>query len=80
MPINYASGKGEMSEDPISPVISPRSGRRQITSVGNYTLLKTVGQGQFGKVKLGVHMITKEKVRRWFILNEYFINIYLGCY
>ncbi len=52
-----------MSEDLLSPVISPRSGRRQITSVGNYTLLKTVGQGQFGKVKLGVHMITKEKVR-----------------
>ena len=30
--------------------------------LGNYKLGKTIGEGTFGKVKLGVHKITKEKV------------------
>lgn len=30
--------------------------------VGNYRIGKTIGKGTFGKVKLGEHLITKEKV------------------
>lgn len=30
--------------------------------IGNYLLSKTIGQGAFGKVKLGIHVITGEKV------------------
>jgi serine/threonine protein kinase len=30
--------------------------------VGNYVLSKTLGEGTFGKVKLGVHSLTGEKV------------------
>jgi len=30
--------------------------------VGNYVLSKTLGEGTFGKVKLGVHTLTGEKV------------------
>ena len=36
--------------------------RRQIQYVGNYDLVKTIGQGQFGKVKLARHVITDEIV------------------
>ena len=27
-------------------------------SIGNYLLSKTIGEGTFGKVKLGVHLLT----------------------
>jgi 5'-AMP-activated protein kinase catalytic alpha subunit len=30
--------------------------------IGNYLVKETLGQGTFGKVKLAVHMLTKEKV------------------
>ena len=31
-------------------------------SLTDYTLDKTLGKGNFGKVKLGIHKLTKEKV------------------
>ena len=31
-------------------------------NIGNYILGKTIGQGTFGKVKLGTHTLTDEKV------------------
>lgn len=35
--------------------------------VGNYVILKTIGEGSFAKVRMGVHLITEMKVsRRWF--------------
>jgi 5'-AMP-activated protein kinase catalytic alpha subunit len=30
--------------------------------IGNYFLQKTIGEGTFGKVKLGIHTLTGEKV------------------
>jgi hypothetical protein len=30
--------------------------------IGNYTLEKSIGEGTFGKVHLGTHILTKEKV------------------
>lgn len=30
--------------------------------IGNYLIGKTLGQGTFGKVKLGIHIPTSEKV------------------
>ena len=30
--------------------------------IGNYFLQKTIGEGTFGKVKLGIHTLTNEKV------------------
>ena len=35
---------------------------RGTRSVGNYLLSKTIGEGTFGKVKLGVHLLTGERV------------------
>lgn len=31
--------------------------------VGNYVILRTIGEGSFAKVRLGVHLITEMKVR-----------------
>jgi MAP/microtubule affinity-regulating kinase len=31
-------------------------------NVGHYLLSKTIGKGTFGKVKLGIHHLTNEKV------------------
>ena len=30
--------------------------------IGNYQIIKTMGEGTFGKVKLGIHIPTNEKV------------------
>ncbi|OMJ94574.1 hypothetical protein SteCoe_2219 [Stentor coeruleus] len=38
-----------------------KSNNKQRT-IGDYTLLKSIGEGTFGKVKLGVHQLTNEKV------------------
>ena len=37
----------------------------------NYILGKTIGEGTFGKVKLGIHKITGEKVNYKYIYNLY---------
>jgi len=37
-------------------------GSRGGRSIGNYLLSKTIGEGTFGKVKLGVHLLTGERV------------------
>lgn len=31
--------------------------------VGNYLILRTIGEGSFAKVRLGYHLITEMKVR-----------------
>ncbi|KAJ1639085.1 carbon catabolite derepressing protein kinase [Pavlovales sp. CCMP2436] len=36
--------------------------REHTTSIGNYLLSKTIGEGTFGKVKVGVHILTGERV------------------
>jgi 5'-AMP-activated protein kinase, catalytic alpha subunit len=39
---------------------SPESTKSR--SIGDYILQKSIGQGTFGKVKLGIHSLTGEKV------------------
>lgn len=31
--------------------------------VGNYIILRTIGEGSFAKVRLGIHLITEMKVK-----------------
>lgn len=40
--------------------ISPDEKRKK---VGNYVILRTIGEGSFAKVRLGIHLITEMKVR-----------------
>jgi len=44
--------------------------------VGDYRLEKTIGQGTYGKVKLGIHVKTNEKV----IINIILLYIYIFIY
>ena len=39
--------------------------------IGNYILGKTIGKGTFGKVKLGTHILTGEKLN--IIATEYYL-------
>jgi len=39
---------------------TPRKSRAK--SIGQYVLAKTIGEGTFGKVKLGTHILTGEQV------------------
>ena len=51
--------------------------------VGNYIILKTIGEGSFAKVRLGIHLITDMRVSFKFDFNEHneFRIFYskLGC-
>ena len=38
------------------------SNQKKIKKIGEYILGKTIGEGTFGKVKLGTHTLTEEKV------------------
>eukprot|EP00930_Biecheleria_cincta_P057181 TRINITY_DN43155_c0_g1_i1.p1 TRINITY_DN43155_c0_g1~~TRINITY_DN43155_c0_g1_i1.p1 ORF type:complete len:681 (+),score=74.22 TRINITY_DN43155_c0_g1_i1:158-2200(+) len=40
----------------------PSSQRSRAKSIGHYILGKTIGEGTFGKVKLGTHVLTSERV------------------
>jgi 5'-AMP-activated protein kinase catalytic alpha subunit len=35
----------------------------KFSQIGDYIVGKTLGQGSFGKVKLGIHSVTKKKVK-----------------
>ena len=45
--------------------------------LGNYILGKTIGEGTFGKVKIGTHKLTGEKVNHFNL--KLIIYIYIGC-
>jgi serine/threonine protein kinase len=46
----------------FSHLLSNSIRRTTIDRIGNYQILKTIGKGQFGKVKLAQHLITGDKV------------------
>uniref|UniRef100_A0AAY4ECD4 non-specific serine/threonine protein kinase n=1 Tax=Denticeps clupeoides TaxID=299321 RepID=A0AAY4ECD4_9TELE len=41
--------------------------------IGNYRLLKTIGKGNFAKVKLARHILTGREVRTFFTFNPFFL-------
>lgn len=45
--------------------------------LGNYKLGKTIGEGTFGKVKLGFHKLTGEKVILYIIIYYSYISFLL---
>ena len=48
--------------DELSSETEKEGSEEKMTGVGNYTFLRTIGHGQFGKVKLAVHKKTQARV------------------
>lgn len=48
---------------------------RGSTSIGHYILGKTIGEGTFGKVKLGTHILTGEKVAVKILEKERIVDV-----
>ena len=47
-----------------------------VKKIGNYTLMKTIGEGTFGKVKLGIHGPTQEKVAIKILEKSQFVDAF----
>jgi serine/threonine protein kinase len=47
---------------PQPPPINDKKSRQR--SIGHYIIGKNIGEGTFGKVKLGTHILTGEKVSK----------------
>jgi serine/threonine protein kinase len=52
------------SEDNKNKINNNNNDEKILELLNDYNIEKTLGQGNFGKVKLGMHKITKEKVRK----------------
>ncbi len=52
----------ELASKPQTPKKKTLEGK----TIGQYLLGKSIGEGTFGKVKLGTHVLTKEKVNLLF--------------
>jgi 5'-AMP-activated protein kinase catalytic alpha subunit len=52
-----------------------RSDKVRAKSIGHYILSKTIGEGTFGKVKLGTHILTGEKVAIKVLEKERIVDI-----
>jgi carbon catabolite-derepressing protein kinase len=46
----------------LTPGRPPREPARKTDRIGPYVVLRTLGEGSFGKVKLAVHQVTGQKV------------------
>lgn len=55
--------------------VSPDEKRKK---VGNYVILKTIGEGSFAKVRLGIHLITEMKVSFILIKRHILLHVSLG--
>ena len=58
------------SSVPTRQQLSTRNARteKHKKTVGNYILGKSIGEGTFGKVKAGQHILTGEKVSSWLVI------------
>jgi len=54
--------KAEAVQCSAACTAQPRPGMSEMQTVGNYTLLETVGQGTFGEVMLAMERHTRESV------------------
>ena len=52
------------SEDNKNKINNNNNDEKILELLNDYNIEKTLGQGNFGKVKLGIHKMTKEKVRK----------------
>eukprot|EP01017_Pseudomicrothorax_dubius_P022954 TRINITY_DN2469_c0_g3_i1.p1 TRINITY_DN2469_c0_g3~~TRINITY_DN2469_c0_g3_i1.p1 ORF type:complete len:748 (+),score=112.07 TRINITY_DN2469_c0_g3_i1:567-2810(+) len=60
MGVSYRLRLSDMSAKEELPMPSPIE--EKVQTVGHYQIGKTIGEGTFGKVKLGIHLLTGEKV------------------
>ena len=58
---NEPNGSTHMAPAPMTPPPRPR-GSKGLERLGQYNVVKTLGEGSFGKVKLAIHQSTGQKV------------------
>jgi carbon catabolite-derepressing protein kinase len=57
-----AESENRRREKALSTAPQPKENVRMEQRIGQYTIIKTLGEGSFGKVKLAVHRGTGQKV------------------
>lgn len=70
-PISMVADFLQQQDTTTSPPIAPNDSTRSkdhhrsipLKIIGNYSLQQSIGKGSMGKVKLGVHNVTGEKVK-----------------
>jgi serine/threonine protein kinase len=58
----FRGASGPTSDFPIEMVSTAVQERKHFNAFGPYRLGRTIGQGEFGKVKLGYHMQSGKEV------------------
>ena len=60
-------GESDLTGGSKPPVLRQADLKKDEQKIGQYLLGKTIGEGTFGKVKLGTHILTGEKVSEKFM-------------
>merc|ERR1740123_1174285 len=68
------SQPGQPAQQGDVPQQTSRSSTR-VKSIGHYILMKTIGEGTFGKVKLGYHILTGERVAVKVLEKDRIVNV-----
>jgi len=68
------SQAGQPAQQGDAPRQTSRSSTK-VKSIGHYILMKTIGEGTFGKVKLGYHILTGERVAVKVLEKDRIVNV-----
>ena len=62
-----------ISNNTSTNLLPKRPAQKKQNRLGPYNLLQTLGEGEFGKVKLGIHTETGQEVSIEIFATEFFI-------
>ena len=62
--MTYNTNQNPQSQESLQAAKDKNNDKKQGYTIGHYMLGKALGEGTFGKVKLGTHILTGEKVSK----------------